>query len=267
MKILVTAATGNIGRKVVDHLIAAGADDVRALTNHPARAALPAGVEIAEGYLRRVSSLPAAFEGVDRMYLAPVLETVDEVVALAKAAGIQHIVDLSGNEHTEWQPIAQAVEKSGVDWTHLYTGEFTENATMFAEQIRAGDQVPDAYPEAANAPITMDDIARVAAAVLLSDGHAGQTYELTGPETLTRADKINQIGAAIGRTLTMVKVARAEAIQQLTPIMGEFAEWYVEGLAMMVDHPQQANTVIADLTGAPATTFAQWVVANADSFR
>ncbi|QBS46284.1 NAD(P)H-binding protein [Nocardia sp. CS682] len=267
MKILVTGATGNIGRMVVDHLLAAGAQDIRALSNHPERTNFPAGVEVVKGYLKRVSSLPAAFEGVDRMYLAPVLETIDEVVAAAKAAGIRHIVDLSGNEYTDWQPIARAVENSGLDWTHLYAGEFTENATIWTDQIRAGDVLPDAYPEAANAPLVMDDIARVAAAVLLSDGHAGKVYELTGPETLTRAEKITQLGAALGRPLRMVKVSREEAIQQLTPAMGEYAEWYVDGLATMVEHPQQANTIIADLTGAPATTFAQWAAANTALFQ
>ncbi|WP_194819017.1 NAD(P)H-binding protein [Nocardia sp. XZ_19_385] len=266
MKILVTAATGNIGRKVVDHLLAAGAEDVRALSNHPERAAFPAEVEVARGYLGKVSSLAGAFEGVDRMYLAPVLETVDEVVALARKAGVRHIVDLSGDASTDWQPIARAVEQSGLDWTHLYAGEFSENATIWCDQIRASDEVRDPFPEAANAPITMDDIARVAAKVLLSDGHVGKTYDLTGPETLTRAEKIHQIGVAIGRDLTTVKVARDEAIRILEPAMGEYAEWYVDGIASMVEHPQQATTTVADLTGS-ATTFAQWATVNADQFR
>ncbi|MEV0293972.1 NAD(P)H-binding protein [Nocardia sp. NPDC050710] len=267
MKILVTGATGNIGRMVVDHLLAGGASDVRALTNHPKRAALPAGVEIAEGYLRRLSSLPEAFAGVDRMYLAPALETVNEVVALAKAAGIRHIVDLSGDEGTDWQPIARAVEASGVDWTHLYAGEFTENTTMWAEEIRTTGRVREPYPESANAPIAMDDIARVAATVLLADDHAGRTYDLTGPETMTRAERVRRLTEALGTPIEFVEVTRAEAIQKLQPIMGEYAEWYVDGLAMMVDHPQRATTTVAELTGAPATTFAQWAAVNAHLFR
>ncbi|WP_067836517.1 NAD(P)H-binding protein [Nocardia lijiangensis] len=267
MKILVTGATGNIGRMVVDHLIAGGATDVRALSNHPERASFPAGVEIAHGYLRRLSTLPAAFEGVDRMYLAPVLETVDEVVALAKKAGIRHIVDLSGDADTDWQPVAKAVESSGLDWTHLYAGEFSENAVLWAEQIKASDEIRDPHPRAANAPIAMDDIARIAAAVLLSDGHAGNTYELTGPETLTRADKIHSIGAALGRDLTVVQTPRDEAIRMLEPSMGPYAEWYVDGIASMVEHPQRPTTTIADVTGAPATTFAQWARDNVELFR
>ncbi|MFC9895125.1 NAD(P)H-binding protein [Nocardia sp. NPDC127579] len=266
MKILVTAASGNIGRKVVDHLLAAGAEDVRALSNHPERAGFPPEVEVARGYLGKVSTLGSAFDGVDRMYLAPVLETVEEVVALAHKAGVRQIVDLSGDEHTDWQPIARAVEGSGVEWTHLYAGEFSENAVGWADQIRAGDVVRDPHPEAANAPVTMDDIARVAATVLLSEGHVGKTYNLTGPQTLTRAEKIRQIGAALGRTLEVVRIPRAEAIQLLEPAMGEFAEWYVDGIGSMVDHPQRASTTVADLTGT-ATTFAEWAAASVDQFR
>ncbi|MBB5918608.1 uncharacterized protein YbjT (DUF2867 family) [Nocardia transvalensis] len=267
MKILVTGATGNIGRKVVDHLIALGADDIRALSNHPERAGLPEGVEVAHGYLRRVSSLPEAFDGVQRMYLAPVLETITEVVELAKMAGIERIVDLSGDETTDWQPIARGVEKFGAEWTHLYAGEFMENTAMWADQIRAAGAVREPYPESANSPIAMDDIARVAATVLTQDGHDGIAYPLTGPETLTRAERLRQLGVALGRDLSFVTESREETLDRLTLSMGDFAEFYVEGLAAMVDNPQQSTTAVADLTGRPATTFAEWAAANADLFR
>ncbi|MCM6773723.1 NAD(P)H-binding protein [Nocardia sp. CDC159] len=267
MKILVTGATGNIGRMTVDHLIALGADDIRALSNRPERAGLPPQVEVVRGYLGRLESLPAAFEGVDRMYLAPKLETVTEVVELARRAGIRHIVDLSGDDTTDWQPIAQAVEKSGVAWTHLYAGEFMDNFEMWAEQIRRTGAVREPYPESANAAVAMDDIARVAATVLTQDGHAGATYTLTGPQTLTRAERVRQLGAVLGRELSFVTVSHEEAVALLEPMLGDFARDYVDGLALGVDHPHRANTTIADVTGRPATTFAEWAAAHADQFR
>ena len=267
MKILVTGATGNIGRKVVDHLISLGADDIRALSNHPERADLPEEVEVVPGYVRRLSSLPAAFEGVERMYLAPALETVSDVVRLAHEAGIRRVVDLSGDENTDWQPVAQAVENSGMSWTHLFAGEFMDNYAMWADSVRDTGTVREPYPESANAAIAMDDIARVAATILTQDGHDGNTYTLTGPETLTRAERLRQIGVALGRELTFVTVSRAETVERLRPAMGDFAEWYVSGLAATVDHPQQATTAVADLSGRPATTFAEWAAAHADLFR
>ncbi|MEG8182669.1 NAD(P)H-binding protein [Nocardia terpenica] len=267
MKILVTGASGNIGRKVIDHLIAAGADDIRALANHPDRADLPPEVEVVRGYLGRVSSLPAAFEGVDRMYLAPHLPTAAEVVQIARAAGIGRIVDLSGDESNHWWPIAEAVQNSGLDWTHLFAGEFMENSTQWADQIRATGEVREPYPDSANTPIAMDDIARVAATVLLQDGHSHTSYTLTGPETITRATQLHHLAQALDRPLTFTTIPHDEAIAQLTPHMGDFATWYVDGLRMMVDHPLQPTTTVPDLTGYPGTTFAQWANANAHQFR
>src|SRR5688500_14971528 len=109
MTILVTGATGSVGRLVVDALLAAGAKNIRALTNNPKKAALPAEVEVVEGFIGRPETLPVALAGVERMYLAPLLQTVDEVLALAKEAGVRRIVDLSGEEENDWHPIAKAV--------------------------------------------------------------------------------------------------------------------------------------------------------------
>ncbi|MGW5363951.1 NmrA family NAD(P)-binding protein [Actinopolymorpha pittospori] len=267
MTILVTGATGSVGRLVVDHLLAAGATDVRALTKNPFKAALPAGVEVVEGYIGKPETLPPALDGVERMYLAPLTETAREVAAMAKAAGVQHIVDLAGPEGNWWHSIEVAVEESGVAWTHLDAGEFMENTTIWADQIRRTGMVRDAYPDAANAPIAMDDIAAVAATVLLEDGHLGRAYELTGPETLSRTDLLSRISAALGREIPFVAVSHEQAVELLTPSMGEFAEWYVSGWAGLKEHPQAAVPTVAEVTRRPATTFAEWATRNAGQFR
>ena len=84
MTILVTGATGNIGRRIVDHLIDLGANDIRALTKNPAKANLPAGVSAITGYLGDPESLPAALDGVDRVYLAPLPPTLDVTLELVQ---------------------------------------------------------------------------------------------------------------------------------------------------------------------------------------
>jgi uncharacterized protein YbjT (DUF2867 family) len=265
--ILVTGATGSVGRLVVDHLLAAGATDVRALTNKPERAALPKEVDVVKGYIGRPETLPPALEGVDRMYLAPLAETVHEVLTLAKQAGVRHVVDLAGPEGNWWHDIEVAVEESGIPWTHLDAGEFMENSLIWADQIRTTGEVRDAYPDAANAPIAMDDIAAVAAVALLGDGHVGKAYDLTGPESLTRAEMVRCIGSALGRDIPYVELTRAQAVEQLSKAMGEYADWYLEGKAALIGHPQQAVATVAQVTGRPATTFAEWAVAHADEFR
>jgi uncharacterized protein YbjT (DUF2867 family) len=267
MTILVTGATGNIGRLVVDHLLAAGAKRVRALTNNPKRAALPAEVEVVEGYLGRLETMPAALDGVERMYLAPAPPTVHDVVALVKQAGVRRIVDLSGEEGSWWHSVAEAVERSALEWTHLWPGEFMENCLIWAEQIRTTGIVCDAYPSSANAPIAMCDIAAVAATVLLEDGHLAQAYSLTGPETITRAEQVRLIGEALGKQIPFVELTCEQAVEKLSSIMGGYAEWYLSGKAQLVDHPQTPVPTVEAITGHPATTFAQWAVEHAAEFR
>lgn len=265
--ILVTGATGNIGRLVVDELLAAGATHVRALTNNPEKAALPPGVEVVRGYLGRVETLHGVFDGVEKMYLAPLEKTVREVTTLAAKAGVRHIVDVSGPKDSWWAPVATAVEESGAAWTHLSPGEFMDNSLMWAEQIRTTGQVRDGYPDSANAQIDLGDIAAVAAVALLEDGHTGKEYLLTGPETLTRAEKVRQIGEALGREIPYITLDHDDAVAALEPSMGEFARWYVEGMRDLVEQPQRANRVVEEITGLPATTFAKWARKKADEFR
>jgi uncharacterized protein YbjT (DUF2867 family) len=109
--------------------------------------------------------------------------------------------------------------------------------------------------------------ARVTAAVLLGEGHEGQTHTVTGPETMTLAERARRLGTVLGRDVTFTRVSLDEASVVLEPAMGEYARWYLEGLAGMVDNPQAATTTVADVTGAPATTFEQRAMANADTFR
>jgi len=267
MKILVTGATGGVGRLVVDELLALGATDVRALTVNPTRAGLPDGVEAVKGFLGRPASLPAALAGVDRMYLAPLVETNAEVCRLAAAAGVRRIVDMAGAKGDHWQAIEDGVEACGVPFVHLEPGEFMHNTEMWAPQIRAGDVVRDGYGSAASALIALEDIAAVAARCLLEEGHEGQSYELTGPESLTRRDRVEQIGAALGRDLTYVDLPHDDLVAELEKVMGEHGAWYADGLRMLADHPQAAVPTVADLTGRPGTTFAEWARSRIDAFQ
>lgn len=268
MTILVTGATANIGRKVVDHLVAQGAKDIRALTTDPERAALPPGVQAVKGYLRRPETLPAAFAGVERMYLAPAPENVDEVLTLAIAAGIRHIVDLSGEPESWWGTVCTAVEKSGLEWTHLWPADFMENTLIWSRQIRETGEVREPFPDAASAPVAMDDIAAVAATTLLSDGHSGRAYSLAGPEILSRTELVEQLGTALRQDIAFRRSTREDTVAALAPTMGDNATWYVDNVltGYTPDPESLPITSVPDITGRPGTTFAQWAAANADRF-
>ena len=135
MTILVTGATGNIGRRIVDRLIDLGAPDIRALTNNPAKANLPDGVTAITGYLGRPESLPAALDGVGQMYLAPLPATLDVTLEMIAAAGVSYVVALSGGAH--WQEHADKIALAPVVSTQLGPGEFCENFSVWAPQIAA----------------------------------------------------------------------------------------------------------------------------------
>ncbi|GLY94559.1 NAD(P)H-binding protein [Actinoplanes sp. NBRC 103695] len=266
--ILVTGATGNVGRLVVDSLLALGARNVRALTVNPSRAALPPSVGVFTGYLGRPSSLLAALDGVDLMYLAPKVETCDEVCRMAAGAGVRHIVDLAGVTGSPWEAVERAVEASGIPWTHLEAGEFMTNTQMWAPQIKTGDLVRDHAGESATAVIALEDIADVAARVLLDGGHPGRSYELTGPASVTRCSLVTQIGAALGRELRYLDLPLAEAIAYYAPTMGaDNADWYFRDRPLLAEHPQTPLTTVADVLGRPATTFAEWARDHVDLFR
>ncbi|WP_430791966.1 NAD(P)H-binding protein [Actinoplanes sp. G11-F43] len=266
MRILVTGATANVGRMVVDELLALGADDVRALTVDPARAALPPGVDVIRGSFRRPDTVTAALDGVDKVYLAPDPATAPAICRLIADAGVRHIVDMAGPKGQHWQEVEDAVEAVGVPFTHLEPGEFMVNATLWTPQIQAGDEVRDAYPDAVNAPIAQEDIAAVAARVLLGDGHEGKSYELTGPEALSRPAKVAAIGAGIGRDLRYVELTGADAVALFASLMGEYGQWYLDGLAQLTVHPQRVVPTVADLLGRPAMSYREWSERHADLF-
>jgi uncharacterized protein YbjT (DUF2867 family) len=286
--ILVTGATGNVGRIVVGQLMEAGVR-VRALTRDPGRARFPAGVEVVRGDLAEPDSLAAALEGVERMYLFPVAETAREVVARARSAGVRRIVVLSsgavtsGDDNSFHLPVEQAVEASGLEWTHVRPGEFMLNKLwLWGPSIRAERVVRDPFPETAWFPVHERDIADVATAALLEDGHNGAAYTLNGPELISHREQVRAIAAAIGEEIRFEQVTPEEA-RELYLKQGGFAaesadfllgfedyggdEWTPEERAAWDPRSLPPQPTIKDALGKPARTFAEWATDHAADFR
>ncbi|ANW21655.1 SDR family oxidoreductase [Streptomyces clavuligerus] len=229
MTILVTGATGNVGRLVVRDALGRGAR-VRALTRNPGAAGLPAGAEVVAGDLERPGSLRAALEGVERMFLFPFADTAREVVALAREAGVRRLVVLSsaavtdGSDTTHHLPVERAAEESGLEWTHVRPGEFMLNKLfLWGPSIRAERVVRDPFPDTAWAPVHEQDIADTAVAALLEDGLTGRALTLNGPAVLGHAEQVAAIAAAIGEEVRHEAVTREEA-RALYRAQGGFAE-------------------------------------------
>jgi uncharacterized protein YbjT (DUF2867 family) len=277
--ILLTGATGFMGRGIVDELIRAG-EPVRALTRTPTTAGLPDGVELFAGDLEEPATISDALRSVERMYLIPAAaHTAPEVVAMARTAGVRRIVVLSGaGADDAWDggrylTVERAVEDSGLEWTHVRPGEFAGNWFGWAPSIRERRLVRRPYGNAVTAPIHEADIAAVIAATLTQDGHAGRTYTFGGPEALTTAEQVRLIGVALGEPVRFEEhdpvEARAQWIQDGYP--EAFVDWMFGVWAESVSSPAAINedwaSVVPRLTGRPARTFGQWAVDHAASFR
>jgi uncharacterized protein YbjT (DUF2867 family) len=280
MTILVTGATGNVGRHVVAALARTG-HDLRALTRNPAAAEFPPGVQVVAGDLGRADTLTAALAGVERLflfplaYLRPVVESYADVtdtsavVHAARQAGVRRIVLLSSSDDG-FRELEQVVEATGLEWTCLRPGEFMLNRIdMWAPSIRTEGVVRSAHPDARGVPIHEADIAAVAVAALLGDGHVGATYELTGPEALTLREQVDAIAAGLGRDLRFEELTPEQAREDLLRqgIPADVVEEFAGGLARQVGTDPAVLPTVEQVTGRPARTLRQWAADHAADFR
>jgi uncharacterized protein YbjT (DUF2867 family) len=275
--ILVTGATGTVGRNVVDQLIRAG-QRVRALTRDPALAALPADVEVVEGDLIRPETLPAALAGVERVFLFPVAETARQFADLAKRAGVWRIVVLSSAAVDEGgdnsigryhRAVERAVEDAGVEWTHVRPGPFMANVLwQWGPAIASEGVVRAPYADAAQAPVHEADIAAVATAALLQDGHAGRAYTLTGPESITQLEQAHAIGKAIGRDVAFEELTPQQAYEYWAGmgIPPDVVEALLGFLPATVGRAAPVLPTVVEVTGRPARWFAEWAADHAADF-
>lgn len=279
MTIVVTGATGNVGRPLVFQLAAAGAR-VRAVTRSPQHAGLPAGVEAVSSAVDALPGASAVF--LNSRALGPSLSVLADVVAAAKRGGVTKLVALSAinaDDDFARQPsrfrgdrnkeVEQFSVDSGLAWVSLRPAVFVSNFVgMWSAQIRAGDVVGGPYAEASSAPIVEADIAAVAARALLTNDLVGQQIPLTGPQAFTNRELAELIGAVLGRSLTYVE-ATPEVVRQRFIDLGlgaEFADAYTAMLAETLDKPALVTREVEKITGRPATTFASWLSQHRDLF-
>jgi len=246
---------------------------VRALTRTPAKADLPASVELIAADLTRPETLPPAFAGVEAAFLVlPYGMDVAPLLAAARAAGVRRLVFLSSGAITgsaEQQPaviaqyhrdVERAIEASGIEWTFLRLLFPAINSLTFAMQLEGGDVIRAPYTRAAFSAVHERDVAAVAARVLVDGGHAGRVYDLTGPESLTVAQRVRILGQELGRPLTMEDLDPEPVLQQMSQFMdGEFLAALFGLMADAVGKLAPVNDVIERITGRPARTFATWV--------
>ncbi|MFK4085047.1 NAD(P)H-binding protein [Kribbella sp. NPDC020789] len=259
MTILVLAATGKTGRRVVARLRADGV---------PVRAASRTG-ETPFDWTKRDTWADAVHD-VEAVYLvAPDdPEPIEAFVRQAVAAGVRRIVVLSGRGMDQaagrfgagMAEAERVVRASGAEWTILQANNFMQNFSedLWHEPVLAGRLALPAG-ELREPFVDLEDVADVAVAVLTSDGHHGRTYALSGPEALTFAEAVAAIGKVDGRSIEYVALSPAEYRAELLDLgwPDEVADEFNALFEIMHEgHLAEPADDIDRLLGRPAGSFA-----------
>ncbi|CAM5665278.1 NAD(P)H-binding protein [Streptomyces tanashiensis] len=276
--IVVTGATGNVGRVLVELLARAG-EEVTAVSRRPAEG-LPAGVAHRQGDLADVDGLKGLFEGAEAVYLL-VGGLGDElrpreIVAAAVACGVRRIVFQSSQlvgtrtdsvSHEILRAFEAAVRESGVAWTVLRPGGFASNAFLWAEPVRSARTVMAPFADVALPVVDPADIAEVAAATLRDPAHAGRTYVLTGPAPVSPREQVRALADALGAPVEFVPQSAGEARAQLVRFLPEEA---VDGMLSVMGEPraeeQRVSPDVERVLGRAPRPFSAWAERNAFAF-
>jgi uncharacterized protein YbjT (DUF2867 family) len=270
MTILVTGARGNVGRRVLQRLYAAG-HSLRASGRNPAELDVPDGVETVALDLNDQETFVTALAGVSKVLLYAEPDGIAKFLDEAEKAGVEKIVLLSSSTvegpGSENDPLAHhhkivedAVVASGLTYTILRPGAFMSNAFGWSYSLQAGDTIDQVFPEAQVAPVHEDDIADVAVVALTETSLENQTVLLTGPESLTFRQELEIIGEVLGRDLVINELTREQGEAQMSnfvppPILASLLAQWEAAVGVVADTSATAERI----TGKPGRTFRQWV--------
>ncbi|GAB2827815.1 NAD(P)H-binding protein [Actinocorallia aurea] len=276
--IVVTGATGNVGRTLVRTLAEQG-HDVTAAARRITDADVPSGARAVAADLARPSAdLPASADAVFLLIGGDLMMTGDPAEVVAPFAGYGRIVLLSSqgvvtrpdsaSHGRAFAAFEEAVTGAGPDWTILRPGGFASNAYAWAESIRTARTVAAPFGDVGLPVIDPDDIAAVAAAALTRPGHAEARYELTGPEPTTARGRAAAIGEAIGAPVAFVDQSREEARAQMLAFMpAPVADTTLDIIGTPTERERTPSADVEKILGRAPGSFADWARRNAAAFR
>ncbi|MBB6611243.1 SDR family oxidoreductase [Pontibacter sp. Tf4] len=277
--ILVTGATGTVGREVVKLL--AMLDDVRvragvhSLIKGENLRRLP-DVEIVEMEFTDPDSLHAAFTHADKVFLITPftdgqVEMAKKLVDEAKRTGVKHIVKLSamganaepGIQLGRWhREIEDYIKDSGIAYTFLRPSSFMQNIENYnAHSIKQEGKLYMPAGDGKVPYIDARDIAMAAVETLTGEGHEGKAYDLTGPEAITANQIAETLSAVTGKPVTFVDVPEEAARQAMQ--QQQIPDWMTNALLELsgvqrAGHAGQPNNEVEKLTGCKPRTFEEY---------
>jgi uncharacterized protein YbjT (DUF2867 family) len=280
--IVVTGATGNVGRPLVQAMAEAG-ERVTAVSRGAMPVNLPEGTRHLRADLAAPETLRPAFDGAGALFLhdgGAGGQGTDSrgILDAAREAGIRRVVLLSSqgvatrpespSHGGVMRAVEEAVRQSGLTWTILRPGAFASNAYAWAESVRAERTVAAPFGDVGLPVIDPADIAEVAAVALRKDEHAGQVYELNGPAAVTPRQQAEAIGAALGEPVRFVELTRAEAHARMATFMPEpIAQITLTILGAPSAAELRLSPDVERVLGRAPRPFAEWARRNVEAFR
>lgn len=271
--VLITGATGNVGSILAPLLRSAGVQ-VRALVRDEAKAQplRALGVELAIGDLDDSSSLDGALDGVSQVYLVtwngPTGATHGHnLIEAALRTGRPHIIKQGGYGSPKSRIIQQHIlvnhelERSGLDYTFLEPTFFMQNLMMAGQSVVSDGAIYLPLKDGRVGMVDVRDIADVAAALLTTAGHAGKTYVLTGPQSISVSDVAAALSTTLDKPVRYVDVP-LEAAKQAMMGMG-VPEWVADGFSELfvefsINWGDRVSPVYEDIMGRPGRSIAQF---------
>lgn len=278
--ILVTGATGNIGRKVVSQLIAARLP-TRVFVRDSSKAAHWANrVELNVGDFQDAPSFARACEGVRSVLLIAVgtdVTVLSKLLDAMRMSGALRMVFISGSV-ANWpdseigalfRDRESVVKDCGLPWTILRPCDFMSNAYQWADAIKREGIVYNPLGNVKSALIAPEDIAAVAVKCLTSAEYVGQTMNLTGSEALSVPEQVEILSQALKRPIRCIEVSAQQAVTHLIQSgMPEISAQYVAEIYERERRGEAAKLTpdLVNITSRQPKAFREWVQDHADHF-
>jgi uncharacterized protein YbjT (DUF2867 family) len=280
MKMVITGATGTVGRQLIRILHRAGPDAIGISRDRNKADALGLA-QIAEANPSNPPSMRKALQGAEALYvnLAATGPSLLDLIELARDCKVRRLVLQSaltveyGGGLTRFSDAFAAAERlvreSGLEFAIIRCADFAANTRIWAGQIRSSDQVRASFGPAATACIHELDIAEVAAKMLMADEPLAATFAITGPEAVTQSEKVGQIGRALGRDIAWVEILPDEYRSLLVKagVPEHVAERTIGYTADCLRSPGPTTNQVKTILGRPALEFQQWATENVELFR
>jgi NAD(P)H dehydrogenase (quinone) len=279
-RIAVTGVTGGLGGRVARRLAERGVAQ-RLVVRDPGRAPELAGAEVATGSYDDRDGLRRAFEGTRALFMVSASEAPDRrrlhanVVDAAVAAGVERVVYTSffgaapdctftfGRDH--WHA-EEHIRASGLRHTFLRDNLYIDFLPLMAG---ADGVIRGPAGNGRAAAVARDDIAEVAVAVLLGDGHDGRSYDMTGPEALTLGEVAEELSRFAGRTIRYQEETLEEAYASRASYgrpRWEVDGWVTTYVAIANGDLEQVSGDVEAVAGHPPVPLAEFLRDNPDSY-